>query len=395
MAMLNIEKPEKVGRFALLYLGFRPFFLGAGLWAVIGVLLWLGIYALGWRLPLAGLSPTLWHAHEMVFGYAVAVIAGFLLTSVKNWTNQQTWNGARLAALVLLWAAARVLFALGGPDMLTAATIINALFLLGLFVAIGLPVARARQWNQLPVIIIPALLFIAQLLVILAPAPRTGIYAGLFLVVLLIFIMGRRVIPFFIERGVDEAASIRNPPALDIACIATYLIYAVAEFTAPVSPWTALFAWFAAVAHGVRLYLWYTPGGGRKPLLWVLWLGYAFLVLGLVMRAMAAFWWTNPFLGLHALTYGGIGLITLGMMARVSLGHTGRNVFEPPKPIGWMFALLAAGTVVRVLMPLVLPASYYGSLIIASQLLWIAAFALFVAFYGPMLVLRRIDGRYG
>ncbi len=395
MALLNLEQPEKVGRFALFYLGFRPFFLGAALWAVISVVLWLGVYALGWRLPLAGLSPTLWHAHEMVFGYALAVIAGFLLTAAKNWTQLQTSNGIKLAVLFAVWGIARAVFALGGPDALSAAALINALFILGLTAAIIRPVALSRQWNQLPVIAIPALLLVAQLGVVLAPAPRTGIYAGLFLVVLLIFIMGRRVIPFFIERGVNEEVEIKNPPALDIACIATYLLYAAAEFTAPISPWTALLAWFAAMAHGVRLYLWHTPGIWRKPLLWVLWAGYAFIVLGLMMRAMAGFWWTNPFLGLHAITYGGIGLITLGMMARVSLGHTGRNVFAPPKAVGWMFGLLALGTVVRVLMPLLLPASYYTGLIVISQGLWIAAFGLFAVVYAPMQVLRRVDGRYG
>ncbi len=393
MAVLNLDEPREVGRFALWYLGFRPFFLAAGIWAVVSVGLWLGLYALNWELPLAGIPPHLWHAHEMVFGYALAVIAGFLLTAVKNWTHVQTWDGWRLAALFSLWLAARLLLLLGDEALRPWGQGINLLFIGALVVAIAGPILRQRQWGQLVVILVPTLIALAQALS-MGVAVRAGAYVGLFLVLLLIFLMGRRVIPFFIERGVDEEASLPNPLWLDIACIALFLAYAVSEFLGPLSLAASLFAGLAALAHGLRLLLWHHPGIWRKPLLWVLWIGYAFIVLGLVLRALAWFWPSNPFISIHALTYGGIGVITLGMMARVTIGHSGRNVFEPPALVGPMFALLIAGALVRVVLPLIWP-GVYEALMVGSQLLWMAAFGLFVWAFGPMLWWRRIDGRYG
>lgn len=375
-------------------LGFRPFFLAAGLYAVLSVALWTAIYATGWRPPLAGLSPSLWHAHEMVFGYALAVIAGFLLSAVVNWTGQPTLTGRPLAALLASWVVARLLMIFGGGELFAWAVAADLLFVTGLLVAIARPVVRVRQWRQLPVLLIPAGLALAHLLVPLLDGPRRGIYAGLLLVVLLIMLVGRRVIPFFIERGLGGDTRIETPMAVDVAAIGLFLVYGAAELVAPVSPWTAWLASLAAMAHAVRLALWHRTGIWRIPMVWVLWLGYAWLVAGLALRATSLLATINPFLSIHALTYGGVGLLTLGMMSRVTLGHTGRDVLQPPAGTGALFVLLAAGAVVRVLLPLLLP-EYYRVLVMVSQGLWMAAFAGFVALYAPIQLAARVDGLDG
>jgi len=375
-------------------LGFRPFFLAAGAYAVIAVAIWTAIYTTGWRPPLAGLTPSLWHAHEMVFGYGLAVIAGFLLTAVGNWTGQRMPAGEQLVGLLTLWATGRGLMLFGEASQLGVAIVIDLLFAVLLIAAIFRPVARAKQWKQLPVLLIPALLALTQLLVLLSDNPRRGIYAGLLLVVLLIMVVGRRVIPFFIERGLGNGTRIETPMAVDIAAIGLYLVYALAELSAPVSPWTAWLASLAAMAHGVRLALWYRPGIWRKPIVWVLWVGYGWLVAGLALRAASLIATFNPFLSVHALTYGGVGMITLGMMCRITLGHTGRDVLKSPGGTTALFLLLAAGSVIRVVLPLWLPA-HYRELVVVSQALWIAAFAGFVALYAPMLLTTRVDGRAG
>ena len=395
MAILNIDEPQTTGPIALWHLGFRPFFLCAGLWAVIAVTIWLGIYLGSFRPPLAGLTPTLWHAHEMIFGYAAAAIAGFLLTAVKNWTNIQTWNRWKLAFLVSLWGIARMLFLLGDAQILPWAIGVSVCFLSGLVIAVALPIIQRRQWGQFPVILLPTLLLSAQLSVGLLPLPRIGIYLGLFVVLLLIFIIGRRVIPFFIETGVDQkGVEIQNYLFLDAICILSFLLYIGMEISAPIGIWTAWAAAIAGIAHALRLTLWHHPKLWRKPLLWILWIGYASIVLGLFLRAGAMVWASNPFISIHALTYGGIGMITLGMMSRVILGHTGRNVFEPPKILTWIFLSLAIGAFIRVFMPLFLPAAYIDW-VITAQILWVVAFTGFLFVFAPMLMLKRIDGRYG
>jgi len=395
--MLNIEQPGNY-RVSLLHLGFRPFFLLAGVYAVVSMVLWAWLYHGAVPVLPMGLPPALWHAHEMVFGYALAVIAGFLLTAVRNWTGVQTAHGMPLLLLALFWMAARVLAWV--PGALALMAVLDLAFNLALLIAVLHPVLKARQWKQLPVMALPLVLTLAHLVFYaglfggLAGGERLGIHAGLYLVVLLILVMGRRVIPFFIEKGVDGPAAIRNRLWVDVGTVVLAVAFVVLQLLPSWPQLAGGIALLLALLQAVRLYDWHHPDIWRKPLLWSLYLALAWLALGFALYALGQYTPLDGFAALHAFAYGGIGLVTLGMMCRVSLGHTGRNVFAPPRSVTWMLALVVLGAMVRVLGPLLLPAAHVHWIGI-SQGLWLAGFGLFVVVYAPMLVRPRIDGRYG
>jgi uncharacterized protein involved in response to NO len=398
--MLSIDEPAS-HRIALHQLGFRPFFLLGGLAAVGLMAAWLWLYPYGAALPQAVRLPAVtWHAHEMLYGYGLAVIAGFLLTAVRNWTGVQTLHGAPLLALALLWLLARLLPFVDHPRALTAMAALDLLFALCLCLALLYPIVKVRQWGQLAVVSKVLLLLAAHtafylgLFGLFAPGVQWGLYGGLYLIVSLVLLMARRVLPFFIEKGVGVPVTLSNRRWLDIASLLLMLAFLVVEVLLPRPTLAAAIAWALAALHALRLAGWHHPGLWRKPLLWVLYVGYGWIVLGFALRGLQLFAPLNPMLALHAFTVGGIGLMTLGMMARVALGHTGRNVFDPPPVLHWLFLALLAAAILRVPLPLVLP-GYYGLWVGLAQGLWIAAFTGFSWVYAPMLVRARVDGRFG
>jgi uncharacterized protein involved in response to NO len=397
--MINIEQPQDY-RYALDHLGFRPFFLLGSIFSVIAVALWVWLYRFGGQLPIQGLPAISWHAHEMIYGYGLAVIAGFLLTAVRNWTGVQTLHGRPLLILAMLWMAARTMAFIPHSYALMAMAILDLLFTLWLCWEIFKPVYRVKQWQHMGIWAKLVLLLLGQcffylgLFGVLENGVQWGLYTGLYIVVSLVLLMGRRVIPFFIEKGVGSPVEIKNYKWVDISSLVLVLsLWICAVFIENKLPLAITgFALFAI--HSVRLWGWYAKGMWSKSLVWVLYVAYAWLVVGFLLTALGATGTISPLLGVHALAYGGVGMLTLGMMARVALGHTGRNVFDPPKALVPIFSLLFIGAVVRVFLPLLLPA-HYANIILISQLLWIAAFASFVFIYAPMLVKPRIDGSYG
>lgn len=385
---------------AWLALGFRPMFIAAGLFAVVAVGIWMLAYPLGLPVTPAGLAPMVWHAHEMVYGYAMAVIAGFLLTATRNWTGIQTLHGAPLAGLLALWLLGRVAMLLPGSGAAIASAA-DLAFQLVLLIAVASPIVRARQWRQMAILSKLALLlaadacFHAGALGHLAHGLQWGVFGGLYLVIGLIIMMARRVVPFFIERGIDVPFVPRNRRWVDVTSLVAVLLWAVWETFLPTQ--SAMIASLCALllaVHAVRLRDWYTPAIWRRPLLWSLMLGYACIVAGFGLRLLSIVDGVSPFVALHAFAYGGIGMITLSMMSRVSLGHTGRSVAAPPPALRWLFALLAVGVVFRVLLPIAAPA-HYPTWILISQLLWMTAFAGFCWIYLPMLARPRVDGAPG
>lgn len=401
---MNIEKPF-TGNYALTHLGFRPFFLSAGAFAVIGILLWTAIYSFNWQGLNAAYPPITWHAHEMIFGYTLAVVAGFLLTAIKNWTGQQTLHQAPLLLLTAIWLAARLLPFMQGLSLQAVASV-DLLFMLALLAAVAIPVLRARQWQQAGIIAKVALMTLANAVFYLgllgywSAGTQLGLYAGLYLMIALIFTMGRRVIPFFIERGVGVSFKANNTRWVDRSSLVLFLLFAITDLIAMTQGNQALAGMAAALAlvqiplHGWRLYGWYHAAIWQKPLLWVLYVAYAWLVLGFGLKFLSWSTGLSPWLAVHAFAYGGIGMMTLGMMARVILGHTGRNVFEPPALVGKIFAILFAGACVRILAVWALPQWHWWWIVIA-QCLWMLAFGLFVWLYAPMLIKPRVDKRYG
>ncbi len=381
----------------LLALGFRPFFLLGGLFSIAATLRWIALYH--WPGDAGPAQAVAWHSHEMVFGYGAAVVTGFLLTAVRNWISAATLNGPGLAVLALLWALPRV-FGLASGDLavpwLAAA---DLAFLAGAAVAIGAPLVRAGARRQYLLLALMALMWIGNAcwwwgVIGARPAVAVlGIDIGLYVLVALVMLLGRRVVPSFIERGMERPLKLVNRPWLDRAVPAVYLGYCVFDLTGIAAVAGTLSA-ALAVLYGVRLHDWHDRGIWSRPMLWVLYLATAFLGLGFLMQSLASFALVPAFAATHAMAYGGIGLMTLGMMARVSLGHTGRPVQPPPAGIGAAFATLACGALARVLGPLLVP-EIYPAWIGLAQVLWAIAFGIFAWRYLPILLRPRIDGQPG
>ncbi|MGM0552983.1 MAG: NnrS family protein [Pseudomonadota bacterium] len=348
----------------------------------------------------ASLPPSIWHAHEMLYGYAFAVIAGFLLTAVRNWTGIATLQHWPLLGLVLVWCVPRLLAPTGLPLALEAMATLDLLFGLVLAAAVATPVIRARQWMQLPVIAIPLLLTLAHALFYLGAlrswgwAVQAGLELGLYLIVLLILVMGGRVVPFFIEKGVDHPVRLRQRSWMVVVIPAALFAFALVQLVAPSGPLPGLLAAGLTALLLLRLYDWHTRWLWRKPLLWSLYLGFAWIALGFALETFGPLTPLHPSLATHALAYGGIGLVTLGMMSRVALGHTGRDVFHPPRWVGVSLALVAIGAVARVLLPLAWP-GLYTTWVGLAQVLWVLAFLLFLVLYARPLILPRVDRRPG
>jgi uncharacterized protein involved in response to NO len=381
--------------------GFRPFFFVATLFAIVTMTLWLSITT-NYSNPLVmnHLHPAIWHAHEMIYGYAMAVIAGFLLTAVRNWTREKTLSGLPLMLLALLWLLPRLLPYNAHPLAMPAMATLDLIFNISLCLAVLQPILKAGQhkhlgiWTLLVLLTLGNLLFYLGLLEILDNGIRLGLYSGLYLVISLILILSRRVMPMFIQNGVGYPVTLTNRRWLDIASLILMPIFIVADVFLSIDSVTAVTASVLGLLHAIRMMGWHTKGIWKKPLLWVLYLAYAWITLGFIITAASYSLGIDAILAIHAFAYGGIGLMTIGMMARVTLGHTGRDLSRPPAILVWVFGLLFVGSILRVIMPAVFPT---GSTlwITSSLIIWIFAFCIFALTYSPMLIRARIDGRSG
>ena len=378
-----------------LSVGFRPFYLLAGAFAAAGLPIW--HFAPGALLPggpyMAGAA---WHAHEMVFGFAAAVLTGFLLTAARAWTGLATPGGWRLAALALLWIAGRVLVATG-PAL--PAIVVDCLFLPCVSLAVALPVLKARNWRNLPVAAVPALLGAANLLfhldhagLIALSRANGGALLALDLFALLVALMAGRVIPSFTANAVSAARPRRNTyaEALAFGTLAVLLLAGPFEPWLPGGPWLAGVAAAGALAHIARLWLWDPAATRGEPLLWVLPLSYAWLPAALILRTL---WLAGADVpaaaAYHALGAGAMGGLMLGMMTRSALGHTGRPLAARPVEVA-AYTLVHLGAALRVFGPLTGPEAELHAFT-ASAVLWSGAFALFFAAYWPILTRPRID----
>jgi uncharacterized protein involved in response to NO len=381
----------------LFALGFRPFFLLGGIFAVVLMVIWVPVFVGGAAFN-TYYGQIEWHSHEMIFGYTVAVVTGFLFTAVRNWTGKETPTGNLLAGLAALWLLGRILPFVPGAFAKPLIAVIDLSLLPAVAFGIGLPLIRSGETRSLLFLPLLAVLWVGNLLVhaeILGYAShlaRTGILLGVDVVVLLIVIMGGRVIPFFTERALPGAAMKRWPLVEWLAPV-TVLLFLLAELALPDSRWSATCAALAACVNAVRLAGWYTHRYWRVPLLWVLHLGYGWIVIGFALKAASGFGYVPPQFTIHAFTVGGIGVLTLGMMARVSLGHTAR-----PLTVGMAmiiaFVLVNLAALGRGLLPIFAP-QWFSQLIAASGAFWMAAFLIFLFIYAPILTRPRIDGAPG
>jgi uncharacterized protein involved in response to NO len=379
--------------FALWNLGFRPFYLLASVLSACSVLLWAAQYS-GW-LPAAYLQGPLWHGHEMLFGYTMAVVAGFLLTAVRAWTGQPTPVGAPLMALAALWVAGRVLV-LTPLSMLAA--VVNAAFPAALAVAIAIPLLRARNVRNYFFI---GLLMVMSVLVAALHLglqgrfelpPVLGLQLGLDVMLFIMAVMGGRVIPMFTNNGVPGAGAARHALVEKLALASLLLLFMV-DLLQLQSGIVATVALAAAIANGVRLMLWRSWRTFTVPLVWILHAAYAWIVVYLVLRAFSGYGWLAGSYTVHALTVGAIGGLTLGMMTRTARGHTARPLLAD----GWeltCFLLIQAAALVRVFGGMV-SASLYLPSIQVSGVLWAIAFGIYAVRYWPVLTRPRLDGKPG
>ncbi|MBD3669446.1 MAG: NnrS family protein [Gammaproteobacteria bacterium] len=392
---INTANPVEANRLVPFALGFRPFFLLAGLSAVLLMLNWVMGFISGVSVS-TQYPGTAWHAHEMIYGYTTAVIAGFLLTSVRNWTGMQTATGGWLAALALLWLAGRILPLFPGISNMWLA-VVDLAFLPALALAIAIPIVRARQWRNL--FLVPMLLLLAagNLLFHLGVMARMAFgveyaeHVGFGVIILLIVIIAGRVVGFFMQRGLHNA-DVKQWYWADTLAIGGTLAYVVLQFFLQGMP-LAIIAALAAIGHLARLIGWYQHAMWKVPLLWVLYVGYTWVFIGFILLGLETLHWVNESLAVHSLTAGAIGTMTLGMMARVSLGHTGREM-KSHWSLDLAFVLITAAALVRVFLPMLYPVLLLSA-IKWSGVLWALAFTLFVIVYAPKLLKARIDGMPG
>lgn len=401
--------PDTTPAWALWALGFRPFYLLAALLAALSVPLW-ALQATGW-LSHAYLRGPVWHAHEMLFGFALAVVTGFLFTAGQNWSNQPTPKGRMLMAVAALWLAARVLVL---TPYTLAAALANVAFPLAAAWGLGRALHAGRNQRNYFFVALLVLFSVAAGLVhavqlgwLAAPGlawQQTGLQAGLDVMLLIMAVMAGRVVPMFTNNGVPGADA-RRVPWVERAAVATPLLLlaldvgglllgaALPSITPGLGALLAVATLAGAAVHGLRLWHW-QPGTTRSnPLVWVLHAAYAFIPLHLLLRAAAALGWLAASPATHALTVGAIGSLCIGMMTRTARGHTGRPLRADRADIACYALVLAAG-LVRVLVPLAWPAAY-SSAVLTSAGLWSAGFGLYALHYGPWLCRARADGRPG
>jgi len=376
--------------------GFRPFFLAASLWASLVIPIWLAFFSGHGQVPTA-LSPVVWHVHEMIFGFGAATVAGFLLTAIPNWTGRMPLQGGPLAFLVLLWAVGRVAVLVSakiGPD---AAAALDLAFPVVFLSAIGREIFAGRNWRNLPMLGALALLLLGNLLVHLEPVGIAGTAdlgnrIGVATLLVLISFVGGRIVPSFTRNWLTkQRPEISAPASFNRVDRAVLAITALALATwvvvpeARAAPWVEL---AAGLALGVRLARWRGRATLREPLLWILHLGYGWLSLGFLLLAFNGLVAVLPqTTALHALTAGAIGTMTLAVMTRASLGHTGRPLTAGPGTTT-IYVLVTLAAILRLLAPL--DGAAYMLMLTLAGAAWSSAFGLFALLYARSLMRPRV-----
>jgi len=372
----------------LLERGFRIFFLAGALWAILGAPLWMMQYA-GLFPFVTQLNPHVWHGHAMLSGYAGAIVAGFLLTAPGNWTGQRLLHGLPLAVLFSFWLAGRVLPL---PPFVPAfaAFLADSIFFGFLALYLGRLLYRFRHYQNLSFAFFLGLLALAQWVVYAGWQMPRGNSAGnailLYSILFIVFLLGGRVIPNFTKARFPEAR-VRIAGSVETAVYATTAVAMLTSFLA-IPDGIHVFLWsLAAIAHAFRWFGYFTWEVFKEPFLWILHLGYAWVVIGFLLQAISYGGVELFHLARHALTVGGIGCITLGMMVRVTQGHTGLRV-QATWPAPTVFGLICVSALFRVVFPLLMPDPYVWALWLAVCT-WSAAFLIFILIYGPLLFRSR------
>jgi uncharacterized protein involved in response to NO len=400
MQITDLQKEQKIS--PLLRLGFRPFFLSGAVFSIVAIILWLLMYK-----GTVDLSPLgggyWWHIHEMIFGFGCAVIAGFLLTAVQNWTGVRGAQGNTLLLLFFLWLAGRVVVLM--PNLLgeTISTIVDLSFLPAVAFVLGKPIVAIKQYRNLFFVPLLLLFTIANLEMHLAVyypetfAVNFSSYAGVMLVVFLMSVMAGRVTPMFTANGTQTPKAVQLPwldkvtnGSLAIAMF-SLLLQPVVGFSESFFGWLLIIAGIFQTMRWLRWRPWITLG---VPLLWSIHISIKFIAYGLIILGFSYLITEIPSNHVwHLLTVGGMGGLILAMISRVSLGHTGRPL-SPPKAMTWAYIFITLAALVRALGPWILPEKTLIFIDISGTF-WLLAFGIFVVTYAPMLMSARKDGRPG
>ncbi|UEM02422.1 NnrS family protein [Skermanella rosea] len=384
-------------RHVLFALGFRPFYLLAAGLAASWIPLWVMVWHGHFTIP-SGFGPVGWHTHEMLFGFTSAVLVGFLLTAIPNWTGRPTATGLKLAGLAALWVAGRVVMLAGDAVPWQMAAAVDVAFLPVAAVTMLPPLVAARNRRNIAFPFVLLGLALANLVlhldaggVLLLGTEATRAVLGALLVILVI--MGGRVIPFFTKNRLPAAGADRSE-RLDTLATAATVLAAVLSVLAPLTPASGITALASALLLVARALPWKPWETRDVPMLWVLHAGHAWIAVALFLRAALDLGLDLPASAPdHAFTIGGIGVLTLGMMARTARGHTGRAI-EATRLMTAAFAIMNLAALVRVFGPIMAP-GLPVPVIALSGMLWAVAFAFYLVEYVPILTGARVDGRPG
>jgi uncharacterized protein involved in response to NO len=376
---------------ALFSYGFRPFFLGAASWAAFNILIWIPQY-LGFVVVPTEFSALDWHIHEMLYGYVAAAVAGFLLTAIPNWTGRLPVNGWPLAGLALLWLAGRVAILLSADIGATAAALVDVSFLVALAGVAAREIVAGKNWRNLRVMTILVVLILGNIVfhaeVLFKGSADYGIRIAISAIVLLISLIGGRVVPSFTNNWLTRNNPGRLPvpfSRFDMVTIAGSALSLVAWIAAPAHPVTGVLLLIAGCMQSMRLARWAGERTLGEPLVLVLHVGYAFIPAGFLLLGLSIW---SPLVpgtaGIHAWTAGAIGLMTLAVMTRASLGHTGQPLRAGGATL-IIYAAVLAAAIARIV------AAFTGSITLVefAGLAWLAAFAGFVFVYGPLLAAQK------
>lgn len=384
---------------AFLTQGFRPFFLAAGVWAAAALLLWIVMLMQGMAPP-SRFDPLSWHIHEMLFGFVMAAIGGFLLTAIPNWTKRPPIGGSPLALLAGLWLLGRLACLVSALIPAGLATAADLAYPTLLCAVAAREIGAGRNWRNLPMVMPVALLGAANLLMHLEArgigvlSAGLGWRLGLAATLVLISAVGGRIVPSFTRNWLARRGGRQLPAlagAVDRAALGTLHAGLVGWAFLPDLPFFGLLLVIGAVLNLWRLARWRGHLTLAEPLLLILHVGYGWLVFGAALLGLSALGLEVPqSAAIHALTAGAIGTMILAVMTRATRGHTGRELAADPVTTA-IYLLVSLAAICRV--AALFGAGWTMPLLIASGSLWIAAFGLFVVVYGPMLVGPRLDAR--
>ena len=385
----SIEKRRGYHGPAIFERGFRPFFFLAGLWALVPLTLWVLMY-LGIITPLADINAQAWHAHEMIFGYAGAALAGFALTAIPNWTGRLPVRGNRLFILVLVWLLARSL-SIGTlfVDVSTYALAFESLFFIAFSALVFREILAGKNWRNLPVAVIFSLYGLAAILstlgnMALIISDINFDRMAIATLILLISLIGGRIIPSFTQNWLKQQGASKLPVAFNKNDGAILLVSAATLISWLILPYDHSIvtgaASLTALLHIWRLSRWCGLSTFKEPLVIMLHIAYLWIPTGFVVAALASLDMVSESAVVHAWTTGAIASMTLAVMMRASLGHSGRALKADTATIA-IFGLITLAAITR----LTAAATASTDMIIASSLLWIAGYLVYVISYTPIL----------